>query len=52
VTARRSSPILARRGFELTPEQRRRITECTELAVLERWLDRSLSAASVDELLA
>lgn len=44
--------ILARRGFELTPEQRRRITECTELAVLERWLDRSLSAASVDELLA
>jgi hypothetical protein len=44
--------ILARRGFELTPEQRRHIAECTDLAVLERWPDRSLSAASVDEILA
>jgi hypothetical protein len=44
--------ILAQRGLELTPEQRRRITECTELAVLERWIDRSLSAGSIDEVLA
>jgi hypothetical protein len=44
--------ILTRRGLELTPEQRRRITECTELAVLERWIDRSLSAGSIDEVLA
>lgn len=44
--------ILAQRGLELTPEQRRRITECTELAVLERWIDRSLSARSIDEVLA
>jgi hypothetical protein len=44
--------ILARRGLEPTPEQRRRITECTELAVLERWIDRSLSAGSIDEILA
>lgn len=44
--------ILARRGLELTPEQQRRITECTELAVLERWIDRSLSAGSIDEVLA
>lgn len=44
--------ILARRGLEPTPEQQRRITECTELAVLERWIDRSLSAGSIDEVLA
>lgn len=44
--------ILARRRLTLTAAQRRRITGCTDLAVLERWLDRSLLASSVAELLA
>jgi flagellar biosynthesis/type III secretory pathway protein FliH len=44
--------ILTRRGLILTAEQRGRIAECTELAVLERWLDRSLTVSSVDELFA
>lgn len=42
--------ILTRRGLTLTAEQRDRIAECTELPVLERWLDRSLTVNSVDEL--
>ena len=44
--------ILMRRGLALTAAQRRRIGACTDLATLERWLDRSLSASSVEELLA
>jgi hypothetical protein len=44
--------ILARRGLKLTAEQRRRIVGCTDLATLERWLDRSLSASSVSDLFA
>jgi len=32
-------PILTRRGLTLTAEQRRSIVGCTDLAVLERWLD-------------
>jgi hypothetical protein len=44
--------ILMQRRLRPTAEQRRRIIECTELAMLERWLDRSLSVASVDELFA
>jgi hypothetical protein len=44
--------ILMRRGLTLSADQRRRIVACTDLATLERWLDRSLSASSVDELLA
>ncbi len=43
--------ILMRRGLTLGAEQKRRIIECTDLAMLERWLDRSLSVSSVDELL-
>jgi hypothetical protein len=44
--------ILARRGLTTTAAQRRRILGCTDLATLERWLDRSLSVSSVGELLA
>jgi hypothetical protein len=44
--------ILLRRGLAPTAEQRRRIIECVDLAMLERWLDRSLSVSSVAELLA
>lgn len=44
--------ILTRRGLRPTAEQRRRIIACTELAMLERWLDRSLAVGSVEELFA
>ena len=44
--------ILMRRGLTITAAQRRRIVACVDLTTLERWLDRSLSASSVDELLA
>jgi hypothetical protein len=44
--------ILARRGLTLTTEQRRRIIGCTDLAMLEGWLDGALSVSSAAELLA
>jgi len=44
--------ILMRRGLVPTAEQRRRILECADLAMLERWLDRSLSVSSVAALFA
>ena len=44
--------IVTRRGLTLTAEQRRRIMGCTDVAMLERWLDRALSVSSVAELLA
>jgi len=44
--------ILVRRGVTLTAAQRRSIVECADLATLERWLELSLSASSVEELLA
>ena len=43
--------ILTRRGLAPSADQRRRIVACTDLATLERWLDWSLSASSVDELM-
>jgi hypothetical protein len=44
--------ILKRRGLTITDEQQRQIVTCTDLATLDRWLDRALSVTSVDELLA
>jgi hypothetical protein len=44
--------ILKRRGMAITDEQQRRLISCADLATLERWLDRVLSVASVEELLA
>jgi hypothetical protein len=44
--------ILSRRGLTVTAAQRGRMLGCTDLATLERWLDRSLSVSSVEELLA
>ena len=44
--------ILKRRGLAITDEQQRQIVSCTDLATLDRWLDRAFSVASVDELLA
>jgi hypothetical protein len=44
--------ILRRRGLAITDEQQRQLSSCTDLATVERWLDRALAVASVDELLA
>ncbi|HEY0478414.1 MAG TPA: hypothetical protein VGD37_12905 [Kofleriaceae bacterium] len=44
--------ILTRRGLTPTGEQRRHIMGCTDVAMLERWLDGALSVSSVAELLA
>jgi flagellar biosynthesis/type III secretory pathway protein FliH len=50
--ARALMRILHRRGLAMTDEQQRQILSCMDLAILDRWLDRALSVASVDELLA
>lgn len=44
--------FLQQRGLVLTDEQRRQILSCTDVAILDRWLARALSVASVDELFA
>jgi hypothetical protein len=40
-------------GRQLTPSQDddARIDACTDLATLERWLDRAITAASVSDVL-
>jgi hypothetical protein len=35
----------------ITNDQQHHIIACTDLATLDRWLDRAFSVASVDELL-
>ncbi len=43
--------VLARRGLTLGPEDDARIEGCWNLATLERWLDRAITAASASEAL-
>jgi hypothetical protein len=43
--------VLKQRGMAITDDQQHRITACTDLATLDRWLTRALSVASVEELL-
>ena len=42
--------VLARRGLVVGEEHRSRILACTDLAILETWLDRAIAATSVDEV--
>ncbi|WP_197285931.1 hypothetical protein [Nocardiopsis sp. NRRL B-16309] len=44
--------VLARRGVEVPQEARERISRCTDEETLGAWLDRSVTAATVDELFA
>jgi len=44
--------FLKRRGLAMTDDQQRLIVTCTELATVDRWLDRAFTVASVDDLLA
>lgn len=43
--------IMAQRGLPISEDQRRRISACTDVPTLDRWLDRALSV-TVEELLA
>jgi hypothetical protein len=42
--------VLAARGLRVDEQARARITSCTELEQLHRWLRKSVSVRSVDEL--
>jgi hypothetical protein len=42
--------VLGRRGIKVDAESRDRIESCTDLAVLDGWLDRSFDVASVSDL--
>jgi flagellar biosynthesis/type III secretory pathway protein FliH len=44
--------ILRRRGVAVTSDQQHRILACTDVAILDRWLDRAFSIASAEELFA
>ena len=44
--------ILRRRGVAVTSDQQHRILTCTDVATLDRWLDRAFSVASAEELFA
>lgn len=44
--------ILRRRGVAVTSDQQHRILACTDVATLDRWLDRAFSVASAEELFA
>ncbi|HET7501748.1 MAG TPA: hypothetical protein VFK02_12110 [Kofleriaceae bacterium] len=53
LTATRASlrRVLAGRHLVPSKDDDARIDACTELAILERWLDRAITAASVSDVL-
>jgi hypothetical protein len=44
--------ILQARGVAITDDQRKRILACGDISILDRWLDRAVTASSTDELFA
>jgi hypothetical protein len=42
--------VLSTRGIDVPEEARLRISECTDLALLESWVRRAVTASSVDGL--
>lgn len=40
------------RNFTVPDDIRRRVETCTDIAVLETWFDRAISAESLDEVFA
>ncbi|SNR76351.1 hypothetical protein SAMN06265355_106351 [Actinomadura mexicana] len=42
--------VLKNRGVEVSEEERKRILECTDIARLETWLDRSLTVRVAAEI--
>ena len=43
--------VLAARGLVVSEAQRARIASCTDLAMLDAWLEWALTSMSVDELI-
>ncbi len=43
--------VLVRRGLAVSAEQQARVEACSDLDLLERWLDLAITAASADEAL-
>ncbi|HZH16181.1 MAG TPA: hypothetical protein VE057_17660 [Archangium sp.] len=43
--------ILAARGLLVSEQARLRILSCTDVALLDRWFDRALTAPSLSEVL-
>ncbi|MFF5983785.1 hypothetical protein ACFY78_33595 [Streptomyces olindensis] len=44
--------VLEKRGIDISPDTRHRITSCTDLDTLTTWFDRSLTAGTAEELFA
>lgn len=42
--------VLVKRGLVVSAEQRDRILKCTDLAVLETWLDRAVVATTIEQI--
>ena len=42
--------VLAARGIKVSDGQKERILACTDLAVLDRWIERAVTVTSVDAL--
>ena len=42
--------VLERRSISVSAQQRDRILACTDLATLESWVDRAVTATSTEEL--
>lgn len=47
-----SGIVLEHRGLPVSPALRERVTHTTDLAVLERWLRRAITASTVEEAFA
>jgi hypothetical protein len=43
--------ILDRHDIKVTDDARQRITDCTELATLDSWIDRALDAQTIEDVL-
>ncbi|MEU8359017.1 hypothetical protein AB0C27_23670 [Nonomuraea sp. NPDC048882] len=44
--------VLDKRGIPVTDEAREHILACTDTAILDIWLDRAVTATSIDEVLS
>ncbi|NUP27264.1 MAG: hypothetical protein HOQ44_11335, partial [Nocardia sp.] len=44
--------LLEARGITVPDQSRERIRNCTDLAVLDRWFDRALTATEMNEIYA
>ncbi len=43
--------ILSARGVEVSQHHRQRIFSCTDVDILDRWIDRALQSTAIEEIL-